>query len=61
MDITKVLKLDLLPTCPLFEGDLPAEAWKPKIKSEIKPTTSQWNEDPTEFTQVIADFMSKVS
>ena len=37
MSIVDILQHDLLPVCPLFEGDLPSVATKSKLVSEISP------------------------
>ena len=63
MNIADILIHDLLVTCPLFEGDFPAEASKSKLVSEIAPFqrryTSKWNKSSSEPTAIHADFMSR--
>ena len=63
MSIAEILTHNLLVTCPLFEGDFPAEASKSKLVSEIAPFqrryTSKWNKSSSEPTAIHADFMSR--
>ena len=60
MTLHNILKHDLLSTCPLFVGDLPAEATKSKLMSEITLDSGQWNRESNEVTHVVVDFMSKI-
>ena len=58
-----ILTHDLLSTCPLFEGDFPAQAKKSQLVTEIAPATrtytSKWNRTSEEPSALYADFMSR--
>ena len=64
MSIADILTYDLLPTCPLFEGDFPTEAKKSKLITEIAPPqrryTSKWDKTSDEPSAIHVDFMSRV-
>ena len=63
MCIADILTHDLLNTCPLFEGDFPAEATKSKLVSEIAPSQrhyqSKWDRTCDESTAIHVDVMSR--
>ena len=63
MDMADILTHDLLSTCPLFEGDFPAQAKKYQLVAEIAPLarayTSKWNRTSEERSAIYADFMSR--
>ena len=63
MDMADILTHDLLSTCPLFEGDFPAQAKKYQLVAEIAPLarayTSKWNRTSEEPAAIYADFMSR--
>ena len=63
MSLNDILSYDLLPTCPLFEGDFPATAKKSQLLTEISPSSrvfkSKWVKSSTEPSAVHVDFMSR--
>ena len=65
MSLNDILSYDLLPTCPLFEGDFPATAKKSQLLTEISPSSrvfkSKWVKSSTEPSAVHVDFMSRAS
>jgi len=62
MDLKEILSHDLLPTFPLFDGDLPAHVIKSTLIAEIEAglDLTQWTQNSCLSTQVVVDFMSSM-
>ena len=63
MSTSEILTHDLIPICPLFEGDFPTQAKKSQLVTEISPMTrnftSKWDRTSAEPTAIHVDFMSR--
>ena len=63
MSTSEILTHDLIPICPLFEGDFPTQAKKSQHVTEISPMTrtftSKWDRTSAEPTAIHVDFMSR--